>query len=229
MTDTVDDPSEVNDYDVDGKRKYKRGKIRDKNLDLILSAAREEFVTKGYSGASIQAIADKAGIAKANVHYYFKKKSNLYVAVLDGIIRLWNDYFDEINVDDDPALVLDHFIRQKVELSYSHPKSSKLFAMEIILGAPRLHDYMRNEMRPFVRRKVEVIEKWIEQGKMKPVDPTHLIFLIWSSTQHYADFDTQVLTIMNRAEYEPEMIEEISNFLSQTILTGIGLKPPKRK
>jgi len=224
----VDEPL-VDDNESEGKRKYKRGKIRDKNLEIILSAAREEFVLNGYSGASIQAIADKAGIAKANVHYYFKRKSNLYVAVLDEIIRLWNDYFDEIHVDDDPAVVLDHFIRQKVELAYSHPKSSKLFAMEIISGAPLLHDYMRNNMRPFVRNKVEVIEQWIAQGKMKSVDPTHLIFLIWSSTQHYADFDTQVLTIMNRAEYEPEMIEQIADFLSNIILSGVGLKPPKRK
>ena len=211
------------------KKKYKRGKIRDQNLEIILKAAREEFVLKGYSGASIQAIADKAGIAKANVHYYFKRKANLYVAVLDEILQLWNDYFDEINVEDDPAEVLDHFIRQKVKLAYSHPRSSKLFAMEIISGAPLLRDYMRNEMRPFVRHKTEIIETWISQGKMRPIDPTHLIFLIWSSTQHYADFEAQVLTIMNRAEYEPDMIEEIGDFLSGVILRGVGLEPPKKK
>lgn len=229
MVDKENTVSKESKIDTTNKRKYKPGKIRDKNLEIILSAAKEEFVAKGYAGASIQAIANNAGIAKANVHYYFKRKSNLYIAVLDDIIRLWNDYFDEINVEDDPAFVLDRFIRQKVELSYSYPESSKLFAMEIIAGAPLLRDYMRNEMRPFVRRKAEVIEKWIEQGKMKPVDPTHLIFLIWSSTQHYADFETQVLTIMNRAEYEPEMIQEIADFLSSIILKGLGLKPPKVK
>ena len=213
----------------DDARKYKPGKIRDKNFELILSAAREEFVLKGYSGASIQAIADRAGIPKANVHYYFKKKSNLYVAVLDGILHLWNDYFDEISVDDDPAQVLDSFIRKKVALSYSHPRSSKLFAMEILQGAPHLKDYMRNEMRPWVRNIIKVFEVWIKQGKMKAVDPTHLIFLIWSSTQHYADFDVQVLTIMNRAEYEETMVADIADFLSQVILTGVGLKVPKKK
>ncbi len=215
--------------DLEDTRKYKPGKIRDKNFELILNAAREEFVLKGFSGASIQAIADRAGIPKANVHYYFKKKSNLYVAVLDRILHLWNDYFDEITVDDDPAQVLDSFIRKKVELSYSFPRSSKLFAMEIIQGAPHLKDYMRNEMRPWVRNIIKVFEIWISQGKIKAVDPTHLIFLIWSSTQHYADFDVQVLTIMNRAEYEESMVNEIADFLSQVILSGVGLKPPKKK
>ena len=213
---------------VSEKRTYKKGKIRDKNLQIILSAAREEFVSKGYSGASIQAIADRAGIAKANVHYYFKRKSNLYIAVLDEIIHLWNDYFDEIRVEDEPSVVLANFIRQKVQLSYSHPRSSKLFAMEIISGAPLLKDYLRNEMRPFVRARAAVIEKWIDQGKMKPVDPTHLIFLIWSSTQHYADFETQVLTILNRGEYESEMVDQIADFLCEVILRGVGLKPPKK-
>lgn len=223
----LQDAAEIDDSNE--KRTYKKGKIRDKNLQIILSAAREEFVAKGFTGASIQAIADRAGIAKANVHYYFKRKANLYVAVLDEIIHLWNDYFDEISVEDDPAVVLAHFIRQKVELSYSHPRSSKLFAMEIISGAPLLKDYIRNEMRPFVRARAAVIEKWIEQGKMRPVDPTHLIFLIWSSTQHYADFETQVLTIMNRGEFEPEMVDKIADFLCEVILRGVGLTPPGKK
>lgn len=217
------------DNHTSSPRKYKRGKIRDKNLELILSAAKEEFVLKGFSGASIQAIADRAGIPKANVHYYFRRKTNLYVAVLDGILQLWNDHLDDIKVDDDPADVLDNFIRKKVELSYSHPRSSKLFAMEIITGAPHLGDYMRNDVRPWVQNKIEVIETWIEQGKMKPVDPMHLIFLIWSSTQHYADFKTQVLTIMERDEYEEKMIQEVGDFLSNMILTGVGLKVPLNK
>ncbi|MGD8176356.1 TetR/AcrR family transcriptional regulator [Marinimicrobium sp. ARAG 43.8] len=208
--------------------KYRAGKIRDRNLTNIIKAAEEEFVQHGYRGTSIQAIADRAQIPKANVHYYFKSKSNLYIAVLDNLIHLWNNFFDEITERDDPAVVLDEFIRKKVELSYTHPRASKLFAMEIIQGAPHLKDYIRTEMRQWVRRKAAVLNTWIQQGRMKPVDPVQLIFLIWSSTQHYADFDVQVLTIMNRAEYEPDMIEDISNFLSQIILRGCGLEPPER-
>jgi TetR/AcrR family transcriptional regulator len=206
--------------------KYKAGKIRDRNLTNIIQAAEEEFVQHGYRGTSIQAIADRAGIPKANVHYYFKSKSNLYVAVLDNIIHLWNDQLDEITFDSDPATVLDQFIRKKVELSYTQPRASKLYAMEMIQGAPHLKGYIRTEMRAWVRRKVQVIEHWIEQGRMAKVDPMHLIFLIWSSTQHYADFDVKILTVMNRAEYEPDMIRDISNFLSKMILSGCGLEPP---
>jgi len=214
------------DSSADTKRTYRRGKIRDQNLERILRAAREEFVLKGFAGASIQAIADRAELPKANVHYYFKTKSNLYVAVLEEIVALWNDHFDELREEDDPAEVLDRFIRRKVELSYTHPQSSKLFAMEIIQGAPHLRDYLRNDLRPWMRKKAAVIEAWIANGKMAPVDPYQLIFLIWSSTQHYADFDAQVLTILNRAEYERPMIDRIADFLSRSILAGVGLEPP---
>lgn len=208
--------------------KYKAGKIRDENLTNIIQAAEEVFVQNGYKGTSIQAIADQANIAKANVHYYFKNKSNLYVAVLGNLMHLWNDFFDQIKEDDDPAIVLDEFIRKKVALSYSHPRASKLFAMEIIQGAPHLKEYIRTDMRQWVRTKAQVIQSWIDQGRMNQVDPVQLIFLIWSSTQHYADFDEQVLTIMNCAEYEQEMIDNISNFLCQVILTGCGLTPPHK-
>lgn len=210
------------------KGKYKAGKIRDENIHNILQAAERVFVQNGFKGTSIQTIADTAGIPKANVHYYFKSKTNLYIAVLDNLLHLWNDFFDQITADDDPAVVLDEFIRKKVALSYSHPRASKLFAMEMIQGAPHLKDYIRNNMRQWVRGKAKVMESWIEQGRMAKVDPVHLIFLIWSSTQHYADFDVQVLTIMNRAEYEQSMVDEIADFLSQVILTGCGLTPPQK-
>jgi len=208
--------------------KYRAGRIRDPNLTNIVTAAEEEFVRHGYTGTSIQAVADRAGIPKANVHYYFKRKSNLYIAVIEKQVQLWNDLLDDISVDDDPATVLDGFIRKKVELSYTHPRASKLFAMEVIQGAPHLKEYMRTQMRQWVRDKVRVMETWMEQGRMARVDPVYLIFLIWSSTQHYADFDVQVLTIMNRAEYETDMIQGIADFLSRVILTGCGLEPPSR-
>jgi TetR/AcrR family transcriptional regulator len=207
---------------------YKAGKIRDENITNIVDAAEKVFVQNGFKGTSIQAIADQAGIPKANVHYYFKSKANLYVAVLDNLMHLWNDFFDQISEDDDPAVVLDEFIRKKVTISYTHPRASKLFAMEIIQGAPHLKDYIRTDLRLWVRERSKVIDSWIAQGKMTKVDPVHLIFLIWSSTQHYADFDVQILTIMNRAEYEQEMVDEIATFLSKMILAGCGLIPPKK-
>jgi len=187
-------------------KKYKTGGIRGKNEELILKAACDEFVVKGYSGASMQAIADRAEIPKANIHYYFKTKENLYLAVLEQIVEMWNIYLDDIKVENDPQEVFENFIRQKVELSYTHPKWSKLFAMEIIQGAPHLQAYMSEYMRPWVKEKTAVIDAWVEQGKIKPINPAFLIFSIWGLTQHFADFSPQVLTILGKKKYTKAIV-----------------------
>jgi len=110
-----------------------------------------------------------------------------------------------------------------MQLSYTNPNGSKIFAMEIIQGAPHIKEYISKDMRNWVREKTAVIQSWIDQGKMRAVDPTHLIFMIWATTQHYADFNTQVLEVTNRREYDDEEIEKITNFLTDVILTGVGL------
>lgn len=206
-------------------RKYKPGKIREHNSQKILDAAEREFVKHGYKGTSMQSIADAAELPKANVHYYFKSKQKLYSAVLEEILERWNEVIADMSADGDPAETLENYIRAKVDLSIRFPHASKIFATEIIQGAPNLKDHLRTEMRQWVREKVKIIESWIAQGKLAPeVDAEHLIFMIWSTTQHYADFETQVLTITNKLEYEAEDIQKISDFLCHMILSGCGLK-----
>ena len=202
----------------------KTGKIRDRQYQAIIDAAIEEFSRRGFKATSVQAIAARVGTSKANVHYYFKNKETLYKAVLDHIVILWNSSFDQIQPDEEPAAALERMIRAKVRLSYTHASASRLFANEILQGAVHLEDYLKNTQRQWVKNKINVIQSWIDAGKMDAVDPAHLIFLIWSSTQHYADFETQVLTILNRAEYEQEMIDDIADFLCQVILKGCGLR-----
>jgi len=174
----------------------------------------------------MQAIADRAGLPKANVHYYFKNKVSLYLAVLDNIIATWDDFFNDVSVNDDPATALDTFIREKVRLSFENPTASRLFANEILQGAPYLSDCMSENLRPWVNSRAKVIQQWIDAGKMIATEPVLLIFMIWATTQHYADFQAQVLGILGRKEYDDDLISQVSDFTSQTILRGCGLEPP---
>jgi len=208
---------------VSSSDKQKVGSIRTRNNQQILQAAQDEFVLHGYKGTSMQSIADRAQLPKANIHYYFKNKANLYQAVLEDIISAWNQVLADMTAESDPTDVLRKFIRSKMQLSYTNPNGSKIFAMEIIQGAPHIKEYISKDMRNWVREKTAVIQSWIDQGKMRAVDPTHLIFMIWATTQHYADFNTQVLEVTNRREYDDEEIEKITNFLTDVILTGVGL------
>lgn len=209
------------------KQKYKPGKIRERNNENILAAAEQEFVLHGFKGTSMQSIADRAGVPKANIHYYFKNKANLYRALLENIMQVWNEVLSDITPDSDPADVLTRFIRSKVHLSYTNPNASKIFAMEIIQGAPHLREHLSQNMRTWVKEKTNVIQSWVDQEKIRPIDPTHLIFMIWSTTQHYADFETQILEVLNKRQYEPDDIDQITDFLIDMIFTRLGLEKPE--
>lgn len=204
-------------------QKYKAGRIRERNSENILAAAEQEFVLHGFKGTSMQAIADRAGVPKANIHYYFKNKGNLYRALLENILSVWNEVLSDMSPESDPADVLERFVRAKIQLAYTNPNASKIFAMEIIQGAPYLKDHISVGMRQWVKEKASAIQSWIDQGKMRAVEPTYLIFMIWASTQHYADFETQVLEVTNKRKYEDEDIQRIGDFLVDMVLNGCGL------
>ncbi|TNC81078.1 MAG: TetR/AcrR family transcriptional regulator [Oleiphilus sp.] len=206
--------------------KVKTGRIREQNSLKILAAAEAEFVKHGFKGTSMQNIADAAELPKANVLYYFSSKKNLYVAVLSAIAERWDSNLDDMHESQDPGEVLNNYIRNKVDLAIQYPNASKIYATEIIQGAPNLKEHMRTGLRTWLREKTRVIEAWIAQGKMDRVDPNQLIFLIWSSTQHYADFEAQILTVSNKQEYDSDDVEQIKRFLCQVILKGVGLTPP---
>lgn len=201
------------------------GAVRARNERDILEAAERIFARFGYRGASVQAIAEAAGLPKSNVLYYMGSKRGLYIRLLERMMARWNVLLDDISVEDDPAEVLEAFIRSKMQLSRRHPEGSRLFAAEILGGAPFLQEYLRGELRDWVHARARILEQWAERGLMDPVDPVWLIFLIWSATQHYADFEAQVLGITGKEEIAEEDVERITRFLTQVILKGCGVKP----
>lgn len=198
-------------------------RARLRNQPLILEAAEQVFARHGYRGASIQAIAEAAGLPKSNVLYYVGSKRQLYVALLERMMSRWNAMLDDISVDDDPAEVIEAFIRSKMALTRSHPQGSRLFAAEILQGAPFLQEYLRGELRDWVESRARVFEQWATRGLMDAVDPVWLIFLIWSATQHYADFEAQVLGITDRTALTDGDYQAITDFLCRVILKGCGV------
>ncbi|QJQ96599.1 MULTISPECIES: TetR/AcrR family transcriptional regulator [Halomonadaceae] len=199
-------------------------RTRLRNEKAILEAAERVFACHGYRGASVQAIAEAAGLPKSNVLYYVGSKRKLYVTLLERMMARWNVMLDDISVDDDPAEVLEAFIRSKMQLTRDHPQGSRLFAAEILGGAPFLAEYLQGELRDWVEARAEIFEQWAERGLMDPVDPIWLIFLIWSATQHYADFEPQVLGITGRQHLGDEDYRRITDFLCRVILKGCGVR-----
>lgn len=198
--------------------------IRAHNQALILAAAEEEFVLQSYRGATMQGIADRAGLPKANIHYYFKNKKNLYMAVLRSIIQEWNEGLVTMTVDSDPKTVIEKFVRTKLHQAFVNPSRHKLFAIEVIGGAPHLHEFMSTTMKEWVHDKAEVMKAWHKQGKIGITDPLQLLILIWATTQRYAEFEIEIVGLMDKTAYGAEDEKRAADFLVPFILRGCGLQ-----
>jgi TetR/AcrR family transcriptional regulator len=206
--------------------KEKAGRIRQQNEAVILEAAQIEFAQHGFKGTSLNAIAERAGLPKSNILYYFQSKIGLYGAVLSDILGMWNQAFNTTTADEDPAATIYAYICSKIRYSRSHPLASKIFAIEVIQGAPHLKEYLAQEMHDWALGRAEVIQVWIDAGKMDPIDPLHLLFMIWGSTQHYADFATQIEWALDSKGLIEADFAQAERTLTHVILKGIGLQVP---
>jgi TetR/AcrR family transcriptional regulator len=171
-------------------------RVRDRNQVLLLRAAERVFARAGFAGATVADIAREAGMPKANLHYYYPEKRDLYRAVLDNILALWLGETDGFTPDAEPLMALEGYIRAKMRFSRDYPDASRVFANEILHGAPEIGGYLRGALRKLVASKAAVIDVWISEGRVAPLDPVHLFFSMWAVTQTYADFDTQVAAVL---------------------------------
>lgn len=176
----------------------RRGRRRQESEARILAAAEEIFAETGFAGATTAMIARRARIPKANLHYYFGTKTQLYRRVLERILEAWLASGNEIRPDADPKTAFTRYIAAKIEASRRQPYASKVFANEILHGAPQLSDYLRREVRRWVEAKATVLDGWARRGLIAPVDARHLFFVLWAATQTYADFEAQLRAVLGR-------------------------------
>jgi len=178
------------------------------------------FAERGFSGATTAAIAARAKLPKANLHYYFRTKAELYRAVLANVLALWLDELDRFTPDREPADAIAEYVAGKLYWSRVRPNASKVFANEILHGAPFLESYLARDLRQRVEQKAKVIRQWIRSGKLRPVDPKHFIFQLWASTQHYADFDVQVRAVLGRRKLGERDFAAAAANITALILDG---------
>ncbi|MBA5778816.1 TetR family transcriptional regulator C-terminal domain-containing protein [Stappia sp. F7233] len=196
-------------------------KIQEKNRAKILDAAFREFAAFGYRGARIEQIAAAAGMSKSNLLYYFGSKKAIYKAVLADLLDTWLAPLRTLDPAGDPREELSAYINQKIELSARYPEASKLFANEVMQGAPMIGDVLAGPLKALVDEKAEVIRQWTAEGRLQAVDPYHLIFTIWATTQHYADFATQIRALTGHGIDEAGFRQEAERSVAGIILNGV--------
>ena len=202
----------------------RRTRIQIEKEDRILSAALDLFSARGFAGTTLDEIAAEAGMSKPNLIYYFSGKDEIYQAVLERTLDIWLEPLIDLDPDGDPLEQIRAYLDRKLEMSRERPRESRLFAGEILAGAPLIEPVLKGELRGLVDRKVAVIQHWIDAGQLAPHDPYHLIFAIWATTQHYADFDVQVRAVLGDRVSEAERFASARKFLDDIILRGLAPK-----
>ncbi|MCO4843549.1 MAG: TetR family transcriptional regulator C-terminal domain-containing protein [Yoonia sp.] len=191
-------------------------RIQKKNRSAILSAGLDVFSQFGFRGATLDQIAEAAGLSKPNLLYYFPSKEEIHQQLLSGLLHTWLDPLRTMKADGDPIQEILAYARRKLDLSRDYPRESRLFANEVLQGAPRLGESFP-DLKSLVDEKAAVIQGWAKVGKIAEIDPHHLIFLIWAQTQHYADFDVQVRAVLECDDPYPQAATFMEHMLRRTL------------
>jgi len=206
------------------QRPLSRKEIRQENERLILDAAEKVFAEAGFGGATMQLIADLAGLPKANLHYYFPTKEALYRRVVQDIFHVWLQAADIFDDAPGPIEGIGAYIDAKMEISRRHPAGSKVWASEVMHRAPVIQDYLETTLVEWTEDRMAVIRRWIREGLMDPVDPRHLLYMLWATTQHYADFGHQIETLNGGRPLSDEEWAAAKHSVKTIILNGIGAR-----
>ena len=207
------------------KNSRTKTRIQKENETRILTAALDVFSENGFRGATLDRIASTASMSKPNLLYYFKSKEEIHVALLTGLLDVWLAPLREISPQGEPADEIGSYIRRKLESSRQFPRESRLFANEMLAGAPHIGAFLQDELKQLVDEKAAIFQNWIDNQRLAPCDPRHLLFAIWSTTQHYADFSVQVRHVLGLQPGDVSYYDEAARML-ETLFLGQLMLPP---
>ncbi|MCC2690188.1 MAG: TetR family transcriptional regulator [Rhizobiaceae bacterium] len=199
----------------------RRTRIQNEKREIILDAALDVFSAHGFRGATIDRIAEAAGMSKPNLLYYFRRKQDIYETLMQRLLETWLAPLKELDDAGDPLAELAGYIRRKLEMARDYPRESRLFANEMLRGAPRVRPMLEGDLKDLVDAKAKIIRGWMEKGTIARTDPVHLIFAIWATTQHYADFDVQVRAVLGPERGGDRRFEDAAAFLVGLFARGL--------
>jgi TetR/AcrR family transcriptional regulator len=202
-----------------------KGGIREENERHILDCAERIFAERGFGGATMQVIADEAALPKANLHYYFSSKETLYRRVVERIFTIWLEAAESFETSATPEKALRRYIARKMEMSRTHRYGSKVWANEVMQGAPIIQDYLEVTLRDWTDTRIALIDRWSAAGRIAPVNARWLLYMIWATTQHYADFAHQIETLNEGRALSDAQWRDATETVIGIILRGVGLDP----
>ena len=200
-------------------------RIQREKQDVILEAALEVFSLHGFRGSTIDQIAEVAGMSKPNLLYYFPRKEEIHRRLISELLVNWLAPLRDMDENGDPFTEIRSYIRRKLEMARDFPRESRLFANEMLQGAPHITEMIEIDLKNLVDEKAAVLRAWMDQGRLARTDAYHLIFSIWATTQHYADFDVQVRAVLGPDRNGEGRFDDAARYLEQLFLNGLAPSP----
>ncbi len=185
----------------------------------ILDEAELQFARFGFEGVSLDSIASALGISRQNMLYYYASKDDLYRAVLDGVLGAWLEGMDTMARARDPEAAIGNYVRAKLRFSQERPSGSVVFTREVMAGAPRYAQALAEQVTPHLKSEVKAFERWARQGLIERVDFTHLMFVIWSATQAYADLAPQFALLIGRDKLADQDFEAAQVLITRMVVS----------
>ncbi|KAB8122405.1 TetR/AcrR family transcriptional regulator [Komagataeibacter medellinensis] len=209
-------------------RRKRTGAPRQNNTRHILNAAEKVFAAHGLSGTRMNDIAEASNLPKANIHYYFRTKEDLYRATLKQLLDDWlGDASKWLSADRSPQEGLRGFIEAKMEFSRKRPEASRLFAHELLSGGRYVHDFLVDTLRKHVEQRTRVFKAWHEAGLMAKTDPVHFLFCLWAMTQAYADVQVQMAAVLGKPHLTGRDYATGTQTIMQMVSSLLPPSPPE--
>lgn len=186
-------------------------RIQLENRRRIMEGALEVFSVEGFRGATLDQISAASGLSKPNLLYYFPSKEAIYTRLLTDLLEIWLQPLEEMSPEGEPLDEVLRYVQRKLDMSRDMPRESRLFANEMLRGAPQISEVLSGRLRDLVGARAALLSQWMAEGRLKQTPPDHLIISIWALTQHYADFEVQVRAVLgpDRDPY-PEAADYLS-------------------
>lgn len=203
-------------------RRKPRPAIREENERALIEAAEQVFADEGFKGATTAEIARRAGVPKANLHYYFPTKDKLYRSVIERVLTAWLAAASSFDTSDDPKLALTAYIGAKMDLARSMPLATRIWSAEIMRGAPMIQDFLDTTLTEWVVSRERVVKGWIAAGRLKAIEPKFLFYMIWATTQQYANAAHEMATLNGGRPLDDKAFERAKAEAIEIILRGVA-------
>ena len=135
----------------------------------------------------------------------------------------WMACMTAITEASEPQAALNAYVEVKLRFSRDRATGNAVFTREIMAGAPRYQDVLKARVMPLLHADVERFERWADEGLIRRVDFMHLMFLIWSSTQAYADLAPQFALYMGKPRLEDADFEAARQLITSLIWRSLEL------